>query len=332
MKNKYIIPVLAMTMATALSGCSDFLDPKAKSEFVPKDAQSLNELLLGEAYPTTNFVYLEGFMNMLDDDVAAAPFQKPGTGQSVDHYFYVFSWQGDLWRQMDDAGVNVAGCNMYSSIYTKILGCNAVIDYIDQVVDTKDNVNEVLAQAYALRGFYNLQLVNLFGQPYQMGPGSMGIPLKLSSGIEDRPLKRNTVKECYDRIIADLKEAEKLYESLPVARQWKAHYFRTNLPMVYLLLSRAYLYTEQWSLAAEYAKKVMDDTRFKYVDLRNISSVNEKGQLTYFDYNSFEVSPEIIWPYGNVKDVTLWLTDNYYTNDRREIHSWFMKTAKDERT
>ena len=31
-----------------MSGCGDFLDPKAKSEFVPKDATSLNELLLGD--------------------------------------------------------------------------------------------------------------------------------------------------------------------------------------------------------------------------------------------------------------------------------------------
>ena len=34
-----------------LNSCGDFLEPKSTSEFVPKDVRSLNEILLGEAYP-----------------------------------------------------------------------------------------------------------------------------------------------------------------------------------------------------------------------------------------------------------------------------------------
>ena len=43
--------IVFILSAAFLSSCGNFLDPKAKSEFVPKDAASLNELLLGEAYP-----------------------------------------------------------------------------------------------------------------------------------------------------------------------------------------------------------------------------------------------------------------------------------------
>lgn len=45
----YITTLAACLTGLVMSGCGDFLDPKAKSEFVPKDATSLNELLLGEA-------------------------------------------------------------------------------------------------------------------------------------------------------------------------------------------------------------------------------------------------------------------------------------------
>ena len=48
MKLKYSI--LATIAALSLTACSDFLEPDSESEFVPEDATSLNELLLGEAY------------------------------------------------------------------------------------------------------------------------------------------------------------------------------------------------------------------------------------------------------------------------------------------
>ena len=47
----YIKYLAVGMMAAAISSCGDFLDPKATSEYVPKDAESLNELLLGQAYP-----------------------------------------------------------------------------------------------------------------------------------------------------------------------------------------------------------------------------------------------------------------------------------------
>ena len=49
MKLKTKIFIIA-SLSLGLTGCSDFLEPNSKSEFVPKDASSLNELLLGEAY------------------------------------------------------------------------------------------------------------------------------------------------------------------------------------------------------------------------------------------------------------------------------------------
>jgi hypothetical protein len=58
--------------------------------------------------------------------------------------------------------------------------------------------------------------------------------------------------------------------ALPKSEQWSDN-FRTSLPMVQLMLSRTYLYMENWSKAAEYAKKVMDDSRFRLVDLNDVA-------------------------------------------------------------
>ena len=71
MKIRHIIPVIiALLPRTA---CSDFLEPDSESEFVPEDATSLNELLLGEAYQRNDMEGFNIFLGLLDDDIEAAP-------------------------------------------------------------------------------------------------------------------------------------------------------------------------------------------------------------------------------------------------------------------
>ena len=67
------------SLSMALTGCGDFLEPNSKSEFVPKDATSLNELLLGEAYQRNDLDGFNNFLSLMDDDVEAAPYQVPMT-------------------------------------------------------------------------------------------------------------------------------------------------------------------------------------------------------------------------------------------------------------
>ena len=54
MKKRNILYTLAGSILLLLStaSCSDFLEPKSPNEYVPKDANALQELLIGAAYPT----------------------------------------------------------------------------------------------------------------------------------------------------------------------------------------------------------------------------------------------------------------------------------------
>ena len=42
--------LLTIFIAGLTISCSDFLEPKSESEYIPKEASSLNEMLLAEAY------------------------------------------------------------------------------------------------------------------------------------------------------------------------------------------------------------------------------------------------------------------------------------------
>ena len=323
LKNKIIALCLC---SIALCSCEDFLDPSSTSEFVPKDANSLNELLLGEAYPRNDIDGMNIFLNLLDDDITAMPYQTPQDGFDANRFLAAYTWQPDMFKMMEEAGYS--NTNMYEQYYELILGANAVIDYIDQVNDEKQNINYVLAQAYALRGFLYFKLVNIFGQPINSQPDALGVPLKLNSGVEntENALARRTVKEVYTQIINDLKEVERLYETLPADKQFAKDY-RTSLPMVQLLLSRVHLYQENWSDAASYAHKVMTNSNFKLLDLNVVETLTEEGYPFYKTYHAYSESSEVIWLYGSVSDMGSWVmsyagTSNPKDNNR-VMHAYF---------
>ena len=314
-KNIFIIALFALIS----TGCEDFLEPKSNSEFVPKDANSLNELLLGEAYQRNDMDGFNIFLGLLDDDIEATAYQNPLENFDADKYLASFAWQPDMFRMMDEA--NAGHINMYEKYYELILGANAVLDYLPKVTDTEEMKNIVKAQALALRGFYYFNLVNIFGQPYNHNPEALAVPLKLTSGIEadENALSRKTVAEVYTQILSDLHAAEEIYTILPTELQWNKKY-RTSLPMVQLMLSRTYLYMENWEKAAEYAKMVMDNTTFSLKDLNDVSSYAEE----YMYYPTYD-SPETIWAYGSPEDMFMWVCNEANTvntaDGNRKMHS-----------
>ena len=325
--------IFALMAAFAFVSCSDFLEPNSESEFVPKDATSLNELLLGEAYQRNDMTGFNIFLGLLEDDIEAAPYQIPYEGFDGNKYLACFTWQPDMFEMMEEAGAG--HINMYESYYQLILGTNAVIDYLPVVNDTEENINKVKAQAYALRGFYYFTLVNIFGTPYNHDPNSLGVPLKLNSGIEesDDYLKRRTVSDVYEQILKDLHTAEECYMTLPENEQWSDNY-RTSLPMVQMMLSRTYLYMENWEKAAEYAKLVMDNPLFELVNLNDIptTGVNDEGESirTYMVYPTYS-STETIWPYGNISDMFEWTysgTNNINTLTGSKMHAYFQASQE----
>lgn len=298
-KNKIAIGALSGLL---LCSCGDFLEPSSTSEFVPKDASSLNELLLGEAYPRNDIDRMNIFLNLMDDDITAMPYQIPQDGFDANRFLAAYTWQPDMFKMMEEAGYT--STNMYERYYQLILGANAVIDYIDQVSDEKQKINYVLAQAYALRGFLYFKLVNIFGEPVNSNPNALGVPLKLNSGveIEEAALERRSVKQVYDQILIDMLEAERLYKTLPEEKQFDKDY-RTSLPMVQLILSRVYLYLEDWKKAADYAEQLMQNNQFKLLDLNSVALETENGYPNFKTYHAYAESSEVIWLYGSVNDM-----------------------------
>ena len=265
--------------------CSDFLEPKSPSEYIPKTADALNEMLLGDAYARAdNSYFIFSYHNILDDDVEMTN-EPINYKMSIDGFAALYSWDPD----MHEMGFSV---DVWANYYRLILGANAALDYLDDVRGSVEEKAYVAAQAYALRAFYYFNLVNLFGEPYGYNKKALGVPLKLVSSLTDGFDKQNTVEEVYDQIICDLDEAEKNFLTLPEEKQYSQTY-RINLP------ARVALHMNNREDAAKYAKKVIEGWNFSLYDLNSFKGTYN---YPYPNFVSFD-NPEMVWVMGNSDDV-----------------------------
>lgn len=305
---KYIL--LLLTIAAILSSCSDFLEPKSQTEFVPRDVNSLNEMLLGNAYldPQNQAQYIFAYHEIFSDDLACTRENGNNT-LNADRYTklkHYFSWHPSMFE-------NARLGNTYFSVwrysYERIVGCNAALDYVDkEELKGKDwERNYVKAQALALRAFYYFNLVNLFGEPFSYNKEALGVPLKLNSDMTNEPLYRSTVNEVYAQMINDLKVAEECYLKIPVELQMERN-GRTTLPMVQLMRARVALFMEDYATCEVYSQKVINDWGFQLLDLNSFTPI---AAQPFYDFTTFD-NPEAIWLYGCAFDLTRFTTDVIY--------------------
>ena len=87
----------------------------------------------------------------------------------------------------------------WSNYYSIIYYANAIIDNRDKITEgTQEDIDQLVGEAYLLRGYMHFLLVNLYGQPYTKdgAPETKAIPIKLDIDLEKTP-SRNTVSEVY---------------------------------------------------------------------------------------------------------------------------------------
>lgn len=319
-----------------LYSCGDFLKPVSRTQFIPETVEAIQELLVGTAYPTCdnysnkNFYYMSLF-TLLDPDITCTNLNWTSTTLNFPEKEMfadmVYSYSPELPQAVTVLKYEHI-YDSWKSAYTYVLGCNAVIDYVDGVTGDQDEKELLKAQAYALRAFYFLHLMNIYAPPYAKNQDGLGIVLKLESSMINFRQPRSSVKECYDQIVKDLKTAESIYERLPKAKQFKPDYM-TSLPMVQMFLSRTYLYMENWSEAAAYSEKVIRDWNFKLIDLNTITITGTDSE--YYNFNTYSTSTEGIWFYGQSEAYVNLITMNSVgeSNNKPTFQRYFFRASDD---
>ncbi|MBC5623491.1 MULTISPECIES: RagB/SusD family nutrient uptake outer membrane protein [Butyricimonas] len=297
MRNKIIILLLIVAWL-GTGACSNFLKEESQSEVIPKTTADFSELLLGTGYPDVNSPSFS-FTSLMDDDcalfltyVGRESDQYAGSNSAILNFPY-YSWQPYA-SDYDGYGneINVSpSSTTYGAFYAKILGCNAVLDYIDDAVGPDNEKERVKAEALAVRSLLYFQLVNIYGEPYNHNKEALGVPVRLTADLTEEHLKRETVAYIYEEVIAKgLEEAARLMDPLPVIRK----NYRVNQPAIHILLSRVYLYMERYEECIAEVDKAIEQGAI-LLDMVNALDYIASGNLYYpITYDN----PEVEWLFG----------------------------------
>lgn len=251
MKSIYIILGFWISIS-CLTGCKKFLEETSQNEMRPSSVEDLQQLLMGEVYVAghnDNIFHL--YLDMLTDDVTSHYTKDPMMQQYYKRYLPVYSWQFDMYDQIENSGVS--GADTYAHYYRKIKGVNVVLDELDDVAGNEAQRSNIKGQSLAMRAYFYFMLVNLYGKPYNAENAdpklSSGVPLILTSQVSDDFPKRASVAQVYQQIEIDLLEALDLLEQYGGDNSK----FRATDVFCATLLSRIYLYMERWEEAEKYA-------------------------------------------------------------------------------
>jgi hypothetical protein len=329
---RYLLILLLLFTVLSFSACKKFLEEQSQTDVIPRNAEDLNEMLIGNAYTATG-VLVESSLKMMDDDIS-----QDGFVPSTDNSFRFGSY---TWQPMGSAlGTEAPVGSVWQQRYPLIMGCNVALQYAGKVNGTTAEIENVEGQAYLLRAYNYFLLVNYFGKPYtdrlSNPEEDLAVPLMLDGNLSLEGKPRNTVAEVYRQILSDLDNGITLLE-----RSGKNNnLFRISPVAGYLLLSRVHLYMGNWQKSVEAATNVLirkstlmdlttwgtaNQTTKPIVDLPNVETIWGHGNSTIIlsgDDVSYRLSDQLLSLFETGD-----LRSTIYINNRRSIKRPFASTS-----
>lgn len=236
---KSIYIVFAFIVA-ALAGCKDYLDIQPKDKLIPNGVADFR-LLLDDQWTMT---LTPGIGDMMTDDLFLTEDQY---GDVTQEFFQrSYTWSKDIFAADDDA-------RDWGAPYKIIFYANTIIEGLAaNSAGLPEARNQVEGEAGFYRAYAYFNLLNTFSKQYNAATADKdpGIPLRLSSDITGS-VTRNSVKEVYTQVLADVNNAIKL---LPAKSAFKT---RPSRAAAYALAARIYLQMGNYDQAMEQATNAL---------------------------------------------------------------------------
>lgn len=215
-----------------------------------------------------------------------------------------------VWKPTDE---NISEWNIpYHNIYT----CNLVLESLKTISYPKSQLKEayeIKATALFFRASYFFSLLQLFAKAYipATAGDDPGIPLRLTTSFNEQ-IQRNSIKECYTRIIADLTAAAQI---LPDMASIKS---RPSKAACFGALSRTFLVMHDFENALLYSDSCLSiyDELLDYSGLDTASSIPIERFNEEVIFQAVSVSAAPLSP--RVCRIDTILYNSYSNNDLRK--------------
>lgn len=234
--------------AIFLTGCKkEWLDAKSdKSLVVPSTLSDFQAILdyadimngRGASSGTSGVIPALGEIGA-DNYYINSSYWESST--EIDRNAYI--WKKDIFNGMPS--------NDWNFPYRVVYYANTALDGLNKIERTNNNAaqwDNIRGSALFFRAHMFYQIAQVFAPPYDSAtaPQLAGIPLKLSSDINEKP-GRADLEASYFRIITDLKDATTLLPQTAILKT------RPSRAAAFALLARAYLSMGNYSPALDYA-------------------------------------------------------------------------------
>lgn len=278
LKKTYTLLILMGSLFA--TSCSNFLEIQPTGKVIPNTLEEYRSLMT------------ELYSNSLTDrsvcDMRTADITVSEESQVQSDFGNI-----EKWSVNPSTGYEFQWAPYYENIYY----ANAIINKRDEITEgSQEEIDQLVGEAYFMRGYMHFLLVNLYGQPYtkEGAPETKAIPLKLNLDLEGFP-HRNTVEEVYASILSDIQEAHRLISK----KEWKTGYnYRFSTLATNAFESRVNLYMGNWQTAYDAAERVLAE------------------KATLEDYNNPEGTFQLPNQYKSVESITAY--ENVYSNTTME--------------
>ncbi|MGN6802429.1 MAG: RagB/SusD family nutrient uptake outer membrane protein [Ginsengibacter sp.] len=292
------------------SSCKKYLDVKPDAQLV---------------VPTT----LEDLQGILDD---ALVMNKSGSPSLVESYADDYFLSDNTWQSLSTKDQEIYKWSLSKYIFQNDWGLSYIPVYsanlcLERLSKMKENStqqqewNNIKGSALFFRSYSFLNLCWEFAKAYDntTADTDLGIVLRTTTDF-DVPSKRASVKDCYEKILKDTKEAAALLPDVPF------HPMRPSKAAAYGLLSRAYLSMRQYDSCLKYANLCLQ-INDKLVDLNGDEDINgsisgrvpfkpfNKEMIFYFEMNRNSAVLHMYY----YSDIDSTLYNSYDSSDLRTI-------------
>lgn len=207
MKNKFLFvgAITAGLLTVSLTGCKKNLDLKAPFALTPSNAftdlASYQRQLNGVYGSFASANYYNGYYGVTTEMLTDNSYE---TSESLVNFNQVHNW---LYIASDPQRAYFE--SMWRQIYNTILQANTIINNIDAVKSENERFyNRILGQALAARGIAHFDALKGWADNNDRNGAGLGVPIKTNTELSAPA--RNSVKEVYDAVYADLNRAIEL--------------------------------------------------------------------------------------------------------------------------
>lgn len=206
---------------------------------------------------------------------------------------------------------------IWNTQYRAIAQANLILKNVDagKSVLSDQAYAIIKGESLAIRGMLHFDLLRMYAPAYLDGANATVATIPYLESFTVQPQAKLTMNEVLDKCIADLKAADAILSVYPDIDQIADNQGAASLELLTMyrqnhlnswavkgLLARLYLYRNEKALALEYAKKVIDSGKFRFILSTEINAdaTTVASDLTFSREHLFSVNVSNLKEYADI--------------------------------